>query len=230
MEMETMARTNRGFTLIELLVVIAIIAILASILFPVFAKVREKARQISCASNLRQIGMAFSEYSGDYDDILPGCPEGAGSAGITGGWIYYKTFNDPLVKNTFDPSRGSIFPYVEDTRVFVCPDDTDGQSSGDSYAMNSCAVSKSQVNSIFVGKSLSKFDDVSDFMLLGEEGDDPKNSTDDGYFLYGANAFADRHMDGTNLVFVDGHVKWYRNDVAGTQHFQTGGVNSPNCP
>jgi prepilin-type N-terminal cleavage/methylation domain-containing protein/prepilin-type processing-associated H-X9-DG protein len=62
---------RRGFTLIELLVVIAIIAILAAILFPVFAQAREKARQAACASNLRQIGTAFALYTQDYDERLP---------------------------------------------------------------------------------------------------------------------------------------------------------------
>ena len=63
---------QRGFTLIELLVVIAIIAILAAILFPVFSKVREKARQASCLSNLKQLGLAFVQYVQDYDERLPG--------------------------------------------------------------------------------------------------------------------------------------------------------------
>jgi prepilin-type N-terminal cleavage/methylation domain-containing protein len=63
--------TRRGFTLIELLVVIAIIAILAAILFPVFAKAREKARQASCLSNLKQIGVALMSYLQDYDERLP---------------------------------------------------------------------------------------------------------------------------------------------------------------
>jgi prepilin-type N-terminal cleavage/methylation domain-containing protein/prepilin-type processing-associated H-X9-DG protein len=67
----TMQRTRAGFTLIELLVVIAIIAILAAILFPVFAQAREKARQSSCASNMKQLGLAFMQYSQDYDEKFP---------------------------------------------------------------------------------------------------------------------------------------------------------------
>ena len=71
---------KRGFTLIELLVVIAIIAILAAILFPVSATAREKARQTACLSNEKQLGLAFIQYTEDYDEILP-----YGSQGATGG-------------------------------------------------------------------------------------------------------------------------------------------------
>ena len=70
-----------GFTLIQLLVVIAIIAILAAILFPVFAQAREKARAISCLSNLKQTGLAWSMYTQDYDEIIPPQHIGAGRAG-----------------------------------------------------------------------------------------------------------------------------------------------------
>src|SRR5476651_29540 len=74
---------RQGFTLIELLVVIAIIAILAAILFPVFAKAREKARQTSCASNEKQLGLAFIQYCQDYDEMFPvgtyGNANGAGA-------------------------------------------------------------------------------------------------------------------------------------------------------
>ena len=66
-----MQRSNKGFTLIELLVVIAIIAILAAILFPVFAQAREKARAISCLSNTKQLAVAVMQYTQDYDEMLP---------------------------------------------------------------------------------------------------------------------------------------------------------------
>lgn len=92
-----------GFTLIELLVVIAIIAILAAILFPVFAKVREKARQTSCVSNLKQIGLALAQYTQDNEETLPY----ARIDGLTNGPI---------------PWHAAIYPYVKSTQVFKCPD------------------------------------------------------------------------------------------------------------
>ncbi|MDR3709712.1 MAG: DUF1559 domain-containing protein [Capsulimonadaceae bacterium] len=110
-----------GFTLIELLVVIAIIAILAAILFPVFATAREKARQSSCSANEKQLGMAILQYAQDYDELYP-C-----------GW---KSQNNGMLANGW---AGQIFPYVKSTGAFACPDDTAAPASGRSevsYAYN----------------------------------------------------------------------------------------------
>src|SRR5947209_14602569 len=78
-------RRYGGFTLIELLVVIAIIAILAAILFPVFAQARSKARQAACLSNQKQIGTAVMLYAQDYDEVLPGNTDGGPACGYSGG-------------------------------------------------------------------------------------------------------------------------------------------------
>ncbi|MEA3401690.1 MAG: DUF1559 domain-containing protein, partial [Armatimonadota bacterium] len=92
---------RRGFTLIELLVVIAIIAILAAILFPVFSRAREKARQASCLSNLKQIGLATIMYATDYDDTMPlTCMPHAGTPGrIYGDRRYVHELLLPYMKN-----------------------------------------------------------------------------------------------------------------------------------
>jgi prepilin-type N-terminal cleavage/methylation domain-containing protein/prepilin-type processing-associated H-X9-DG protein len=89
---------RRGFTLIELLVVIAIIAILAAILFPVFARAREKARQTTCLSNLKQLGMGAMMYSQDYDEMVLTC------YWANSGW--WTTL---------------VTPYVKNTQIFTCP-------------------------------------------------------------------------------------------------------------
>jgi prepilin-type N-terminal cleavage/methylation domain-containing protein/prepilin-type processing-associated H-X9-DG protein len=103
----------KGFTLIELLVVIAIIAILAAILFPVFAKAREKARQISCASNEKQIGLGILQYVQDNDETYP-----CGNNGRTGaGWAT------------------QIYPYTKSAGIYHCPDDS-SNNGRESYGFN----------------------------------------------------------------------------------------------
>ena len=133
---------QRGFTLIELLVVIAIIAILAAILFPVFAQARAKARQTACLSNMKQIGIGLMMYAQDYDETLAGNHNGLnvaggaphnnqGDSGTTDG-------NIPSVRNPLGfmtPESGptstglvlrnwnrDIQPYVKNLQIYVCPD------------------------------------------------------------------------------------------------------------
>jgi len=106
-----------GFTLIELLVVIAIIAILAAILFPVFAKVREKARQTSCLSNEKQLGLAIQQYTQDYDEMYPSGTSMNWWWGGVVGWA------------------GQLYPYVKSDAAYQCPDDAGG-NPGVSYGMN----------------------------------------------------------------------------------------------
>ena len=133
--MDTVTRPGKGkgFTLIELLVVIAIIAILAAILFPVFAKAREKARQITCTSNEKQIGLGILQYVQDNDETFPAGAPGAAAAQIAGvGWA------------------GAISPYVKSAQLFRCPDDSTAGGVGSnnqtlypiSYAMNKFVANK----------------------------------------------------------------------------------------
>jgi len=112
---------NRAFTLIELLVVIAIIAILAAILFPVFAQAREKARVATCISNLKQFNLSILMYDEDYDEIMP--------VGFKAAWLI-----GPLTAQISGvPERGvhaEIMPYVKNQGVFHCPDDAGFELTG----------------------------------------------------------------------------------------------------
>ncbi|BDI30474.1 hypothetical protein CCAX7_25250 [Capsulimonas corticalis] len=117
-------RKVRAFTLIELLVAIAIIAILAAILFPVFAKAREKARQISCASNMKQLTLAVIQYTQDSDEVYPIGTDNIAPDASSTSWVL------------------KVMPYVKSVAAFACPDDSKGglisswEGTGVSYAAN----------------------------------------------------------------------------------------------
>ncbi|HLI47870.1 MAG TPA: DUF1559 domain-containing protein [Chthonomonas sp.] len=127
-------RTDRGFTLIELLVVIAIIALLAALLFPVFSRAREKARQSACLSNLHQIGLAVSMYLQDYDGYFP--------YAISPMEVYHNFWAE------FSPSFAAqvpylpqfhvvLQPYTKSHQVFDCPSD----AGYDKYSLSACSPS-----------------------------------------------------------------------------------------
>lgn len=221
---------RKGFTLIELLVVIAIIAILAAILFPVFAKAREKARQSSCLSNLKQIGLATLQYVQDYDEKFPGIYWNTGNAARPiSGW---PTENLGTYLNWAE----KITPYVKNPQVFQCPNLvlTSATQMGyncfpTSYTFNySLNIDTSQ------GRSLGDIGRPSEIMMIG---DGPAqldtrwapavmvslyNNVPTGTWpLTTAYCTAcRRHNDGYNFVFVDGHAKWMNTVVANTFNYQ----------
>jgi len=208
-EMDTMGR--RGFTLIELLVVIAIIAILAAILFPVFARAREKARQASCQSNEKQIALAILMYVQDYDEVLPGT------------YIY----EVPGDVNWLFSFGALVYPYVKNAQLYVCP--SGGGATGwagtnalipkNSYwspDQSFCALS----NARYALAQLASPADTILFLDTNSTNGGPEfwlgaASTAQDYANYtsgGANG--PRHNEGRNYAFADGHVKWYKDTQA----------------
>ncbi len=178
--------TSQAFTLIELLVVIAIIAILAAILFPVFARARENARRASCQSNQKQMALGIMQYTQDYDERMPyhWLP---GSTRVEDQWIM------------------TLQPYMKSTQVFFCPS-ASGKNSG--AAITTSNIAYGYNHATLTGRALAAINVPSETLMLADTG---KNLT--AYVI--DRTVADRlpndiHLEGCNFAFVDGHVKWMK--------------------
>jgi prepilin-type N-terminal cleavage/methylation domain-containing protein len=200
---------RRGFTLIELLVVIAIIAILAAILFPVFAQAREQARQIACASNTHQLGLGVLMYAESYDDTLPPVAYLSGGAG--------QGVDDSTNQNTI-LWTDLLAPYLKNPQVLRCP--SDGLARRTSYGLNELAFADlTDPPSLQAPvRTLAVFQTPADTVMLGELGvsDDWIKPRPDTYKFTAPgsplNDDADarpaaRHHSRVNLAFMDGHEK-----------------------
>jgi prepilin-type N-terminal cleavage/methylation domain-containing protein/prepilin-type processing-associated H-X9-DG protein len=187
---------RRGFTLIELLVVIAIIAILAAILFPVFARAREKARQTSCLSNIKQAGLGILMYAQDYDEML--------------------------VRHCYQPPSGgypwqaAIMPYVKNTQMFRCPSNSTAVSAVgcSSYTYNLSTVPG--VGTVgCTDRPMAQIQAPAGLLMIAEglaaqawcgywnrdtATPDPTN----------IDPTTGRHNEGMNICYVDGHAKWMK--------------------
>ncbi|MCC7492385.1 MAG: DUF1559 domain-containing protein [Fimbriimonadaceae bacterium] len=230
-----MAHVKRraGFTLIELLVVIAIIAILAAILFPVFAKAREKARQSTCLSNNKQMGLAMMQYIQDYDETFPASAE---TDEIWPFWISSYIGGRP---QNWSGQRGNIY---------VCPSNLQGitvtasklniyaaavagwgitpSGSGDylyhcSYSLNDATIPETTGGSAALAAWISP---AECYLFLEGTGEADIDSNDvdleDNEVFVG-------HNEGMNVTYIDGHVKWLKDSRVPTDNAIYDGQGSP---
>ena len=200
-------RRQRGFTLIELLVVIAIIAILAAILFPVFARAREKARQTSCLSNIKQIALAGLMYIQDYDERFPGH-----ECRWQSPWV-------PGVRATLCYAA-KLYPYTKNVQLFRCPSGThyaEPGHDGNAYGNNlryvagrvgggNCALLAqiaSPAETIWYVDANRGYARAPACCGVTTTGPLCTQAPTVDNILY-------RHNDGANFAFVDGHCKWWK--------------------
>ena len=222
---------RKGFTLIELLVVIAIIAILAAILFPVFARAREKARQVSCLSNLKQLGTSVMMYAQDYDETYLMNYQDATSGPGTEAQI-------PLTW----PNR--LMPYVKNDHVYACASDSRAPNVDftgcrpilQSYCWNwhfgmdlpawgYWAVTK--LGDIAAPSQCAMlWDDNSDWLTAGYGGRFNTLDSPDWAGSFDREVLQGRHNEGDNFMFADGHAKWYKTTAMDTNATTAMGITT----
>ena len=215
-----MTTKKKGFTLIELLVVIAIIAILAAILFPVFARAREKARQTSCLSNMKQIGLAAEMYVQDYDACYPMNIYTPGTVVV----MFYQ----------------AMMPYMKNSQMLECPSEKSRIRMSELQALLPLPLA-SGVSSVGYNGNYAVFEDGPNNPLTGSN--DPVVSQSelpypsetvimsDGEIELAPNLFnspvVDAHNQGFNGAYCDGHAKWYKCiETPGAHDYQDLGGNA----
>ncbi len=180
---------KRGFTLIELLVVIAIIAILAAILFPVFARAREKARQSSCLSNVKQLMLGVLMYAQDYDDTLIA----AAYPSPVRPYYWYQC----------------VAPYLNNTQIFICPSKP-GTEYGYGWNYQEFGYYYGSHGTGWCTK-LAEIANPAETILLGDNSEAGVGSSGSKRYLYKCSStyLPSRHNGGGNMGLCDGHAKWY---------------------
>jgi len=200
---------RKGFTLIELLVVIAIIAILAAILFPVFAQARDKARQTTCLSNCKQVALGFMMYFQDFDEQGPIGYDTKFAWPNSYWWYWWQVSWTNLIE-----------PYVKNRQVFLCPSGAK-VTSLNPYNIPSNYCANYWVIGAQWGFSMAAFDRPAEIINITERADNP---TWENYYAtwptpgtpptWAAGNLSrvawTRHQQGCNYSFLDGHAKWMR--------------------
>jgi len=194
----------RGFTLIELLVVIAIIAILASILFPVFARARENGRRAACMSNMRQLGMLVAQYTQDYDNRTPLRHADSPNYAFPGSPINYWK---------------GLRPYSMSREILLCRSVSTPHPTSTMFDATHFDDTNYAANGVVFGTNTASFPNPAELILFQENRYrityaiqrptfDGVNFTNWHNTVAGSEEWSNVHMEGGNLVFADGHVKW----------------------
>ena len=244
-------KSSKGFTLIELLVVIAIIAALAGIMFPVFSQARAKARQISCASNLKQMSQAMLMYAQDNDDVLTGPLFWSGSEGlpcssvstVTVFWYHHLWYTYVRNWDVFIcPQTRYDIPWylkkwhgleMDSCPVWRSPPHTaESRTSGTSYGFNCLFCWGGVLEGLpWNQRTLQRVEKPAQMAALADaEGyaaraylGPPGNASIDNPGQGGCqgNAYIEPHNGGVNVAFFDGHVKWHKSQQFWAPNYET---------